>query len=459
MRPTSALLPLAVAALLFVTACANSIAGPADSDAAIADTDDIISDGSGGGDGEKDENDITDEKDEIAAEDAAEADTAPDADPFITLERTTTQWGTPADDYLVDLAADGSGGYYVAGSSGGALPGCANAGESDLFLIRFAPDGTLTWSRELGTALGDDGYSIVTGKEGLVSVGGVTYGVFDGAVGAGGIDLFIATWQTDGTPVGVRQWGTAVDDRFSGMTGDGVEGFIVLSGDALSRRGADGTEAWSKPELLPYNHFYGITTAPDGTILLAGVEQYPATRDRYNHCAVTAVDTDGALLWGRTTTSPEYCTEVAASPAGDIYAIGYADHYDGAPVAGEILLVKFNAAVEWQWTVPWGTGVNDTGNNILTDQKGNIYLLGTTQRVPPDNPAAVGRDILLLKFSQDGVPLWMSQWGSDQDDGPAGMVFDPQGRLVVAGYTAGSIDGNASAGGIDMFISEITLPE
>ncbi|HNT27003.1 MAG TPA: hypothetical protein PKH10_02380 [bacterium] len=457
MRPLSALLPLAAALLL--AACSNSIARPADSDAAAPAADDTISDGSGGGDGERDE---------IAADAAAgddlpvvdeEADAVPDADPFVTLERTTVQWGTPADDYLVDLAADGSGGYYVAGSSGGALPGCANAGAYDLFLIRFAADGTRAWSRELGTALDDHGYSIVRGKEGLVSVGGVTFGVFDGAAGAGGLDLFIATWQADGTPAGLQQWGTAVDDRLSGMAGDGSGGFILLSGDALSQRRADGSEVWSKPELLPFNHFYDLTTAPDGTLLLAGVEQYPATRDRNNHCAVTAVDTEGALLWSRTTYSPEYCTAVALSPAGDIYAIGYADQYDGAPVEGDILLVKFNAAAEQQWTVPWGTEANDEGRNILTDQKGDIYLLGTTERIPPEHPAAVGRDILLLKFSQKGTPLWMAQWGSDQDDGPGGMFIDPQGRLVVAGYTAGSIDGNPSAGGVDMFISAITLPE
>jgi len=63
------------------------------------------------------------------------------------------QFGSSAPDALADLNVDRDGNVYLLGETQGAMhPGTANAGASDLFILKVSPDGQVLASRQWGTA-------------------------------------------------------------------------------------------------------------------------------------------------------------------------------------------------------------------------------------------------------------------------------------------------------------------
>ncbi len=56
-------------------------------------------------------------------------------------ERQTKQLGTSGDDRAFGVAVDSSGNVYAAGYTSGALDGNTNAGGTDLFVVKYNSDG------------------------------------------------------------------------------------------------------------------------------------------------------------------------------------------------------------------------------------------------------------------------------------------------------------------------------
>ena len=50
-------------------------------------------------------------------------------------------------------------------------------------------------------------------------------------------------------------------------------------------------------------------------------------------------------------------------------------------------------------------------------------------------------DVVVIKRGADGEVLWTRQFGTPSNDRPYGLAADAQGDVIVAGYTAGDLDG------------------
>ena len=87
---------------------------------------------------------------------------------------------------------------YVTGSTEGALDGQTSAGSSDLFVTKYSAAGVKQWTRQLGTAVNDYGNGITTDSADNVSVTGRTDGALDGQTSAGDFDLFVVKYSPDG---------------------------------------------------------------------------------------------------------------------------------------------------------------------------------------------------------------------------------------------------------------------
>ena len=143
--------------------------------------------------------------------------------------------GGDGEDSAQAVAAAPDGGAFVAGwfsaaaafGEGGGLQALTSAGGTDLFLARYAPDGALAWARRAGGA-GDDRAAWVElspGGDLLVAgsfSGSADFG--DGAktlVSSGGLDVFLAGYEHDGTLVWAASGGGADDDvPYGGAAGD-----------------------------------------------------------------------------------------------------------------------------------------------------------------------------------------------------------------------------------------------
>ena len=82
------------------------------------------------------------------------------------------QLGTPADDVTNSITLDSSGNIYVTGYTRGDLEENTNTGESDIILVKYDQSGTRQWSQQFGTAGFDGGNDISTDSLGNVYITG-----------------------------------------------------------------------------------------------------------------------------------------------------------------------------------------------------------------------------------------------------------------------------------------------
>jgi hypothetical protein len=114
------------------------------------------------------------------------------------VKQWTKQLGTSGNDYGHDITSDSSGNIYVTGETYGSLDGNTNAGSHDLFVVKYISLGTKRWTKQLGSSSGDRGYSITSDSSGNVYVAGVTSGDLDGNTNAGDSDLIVVKYDPDG---------------------------------------------------------------------------------------------------------------------------------------------------------------------------------------------------------------------------------------------------------------------
>lgn len=85
------------------------------------------------------------------------------------------------------------------------------------------------------------------------------------------------------------------------------------------------------------------------------------------------------------------------------------------------------------WSTIMGGPLNDIWLGVTTDLSGNIYACGSIQG-----------NILLHKYSNAGVLLWVRQYGTGFG---LGVVCDPAGNVYMAGYYSATIPSNIFGGG------------
>jgi hypothetical protein len=123
----------------------------------------------------------------------------------------TRQFGTGSDDFGYGIAVDADGNSFVAGYTTGDLEGVA-AGLGDAFVRSYDRDGTLRWTRQYGTTSADGAFDIAIDAEGNTYGTGFTQGALDGA-NAGGNDVFVRSYDPNGSLRWTRQFGTGASDR------------------------------------------------------------------------------------------------------------------------------------------------------------------------------------------------------------------------------------------------------
>jgi hypothetical protein len=295
------------------------------------------------------------------------------------------EWATSAGggshDYALGIATDPRGNSYVTGSfSGTATFGAGEANETvltsaaffDIFVAKYAPDGTLLWATSAGSVSSDQGSSIATDPRGNSYVTGnffyeATFGAGEAnetvLTSAGDVDhTFVAKYAPDGTLL----WATSID----GVSTD---------------QGNSGNSIATDPRGNGYvtGSFFGTATFGAGE-----ANETVLTSAEWSDVFVAKYDRDGALLWatsiGGVGTTLGY--RIATDPRGNSYVTGhfFGTATFGAGEANETVLTSagadgFVAKYDRDGTLLWATsvrGVNSSGNSIATDPRGNSYVTG-----------------------------------------------------------------------------------
>jgi len=366
---------------------------------------------------------------------------AGDSDIFLVKYNSsgTKQWtkqlGTSSVDYAYGVTVDSSDDIYVTGTTygGGGLDGNTSSGIYDIFLVKYYDNGTKQWTRQLGTSSWDQGNVVTVDSSNNIYVTGFTKGGLDSNTNSGGTDIILVKYYDNGTKQWTRQFGTIQDDTGNGVTVDSSNNIYVTG---FTKGGLDSN-----------------TNSGDGDIFL--VKYYD----------------NGTKQWTQQlgTSSVDIGFGVTVDSSDNIYVTGTT--YGGldnntSSGGGDIFLVKYNSSGTKQWTQQLGSSSNDSGYGVTVDSSDNIYVAGTTSG-GLDNYTNSGNgctyppcgDIFLVKYNSSGTKQWTQQLGTPNLDSGAGVTVDSSNNIYVTGYitsnstgTRGFLDGNTIVGGKDVFL-------
>ena len=416
-----------------------------------------------------------------SSKDSGSSSTSTDSDGTTTDSCLSTsissrQLARSSNDYAYGVATDSSGNVYVAGGTNGGLDGNTNAGNTDLFVVKYNSSGTKQWTRQLGSSSRDSANGVATDSSGNVYVTGMTNGGLDGCKNAGIEDLFVVKYNSSGTKQWTNQLGSSSRDSANDVATDSSGNIYVtgttyweLDGNTSAGKAdlfvvkydSSGTWQWTKQNGTDrYDEARGVATDSSGNVYVTGYTEGGLDGNTSVGKAdlfVVKYNSSGTKQWTKQlgTWDSDFANGVATDSSGNVYVTGYTQGgLDGNTHAGDcdLFVVKYNSSGTKQWTKQLGTSSYDYANGVATDSSGNIYVVGDTGGGLDNNTSAGNADLFVVKYNSSGTKQWTKQLGTEKTDEARGVSTDSSGNVYVTGYTDGGLDGNNSAGRSDLFV-------
>jgi Bacterial Ig-like domain (group 3)/PKD domain/SdrD B-like domain len=377
------------------------------------------------------------------------------------------------------IAADGSG-VYVAGKIG--LPN-ASGGIADAFVRKYDTAGNVIWIHQFGTTSQDQATGVTVDDSGIY-VAGTTGGTLPGQIRAGGVDAFVRKLDANGTQVWTRQFGTTAEERINGVAADSsgvylagatagaLPGQITSFGfDAFVRKyDAAGEIVWThqfgtRPpfDIAPLDEATGVAVDGSGVYVVGNAAGTLLGQLANSGPFVRKYDASGGQLWtrqfGPIATRDDLARAVDAD--GNVYVAGEiaGSIALGQTIAGHVdaFVRKYDAAGNELWTRQFGTSLRDAVNAVAVDASG-VYVVGIVglDNALPGQSTAGNTDAFVRKYDANGNLQWTSQFGSTLRDEATGVAVDSSGVYVV-GNALGALPGQSSGGDQDAFIRKYDL--
>ncbi|KAJ1479739.1 hypothetical protein T484DRAFT_2850924 [Baffinella frigidus] len=105
--------------------------------------------------------------------------------------------GSPVADRAQSIAADAAGNAVIAGITDGQVGEDARVGGEDLFVAMFTASGILSWTAQLGSVASEDGAGVAVGPGGAIVTVASTTGLVNGLPNAGAADVFVTRFVSD----------------------------------------------------------------------------------------------------------------------------------------------------------------------------------------------------------------------------------------------------------------------
>ena len=305
----------------------------------------------------------------------------------------------------------------MTGYTEGTFPGETNQGGSDVFLVKFAPDGSILWITEVGSAVDDHAYGVTVDNNDNVYVAGDTLGDLCG-VNIGNSDYFLLMFDNqNGTSTCIEQYGTPLNDIAFDVKADSAGNPYVVGSTEGSLPGFTNPNAFRDAFVIKYD-----TAGTRQWIVQTGT----ADRDEVNDVDFDALD--NVYITGLT----------RGALAGQQHA-----------GAADVFLIKYDTAGILQWTAQWGSAGHDEARAVAVDDSGNSYITGWTNYFLEGFANLGGSDIFAIKYRPDGTRHWAKQWGGTLADQAHDIALDNAGNHYIAGFTEFEFPPNANLGGYD----------
>lgn len=368
------------------------------------------------------------------------------------------QFGTSGDDNAQALAKHSTG-VYVVGNTSGNLH-AAKKGLSDAYIRKYNTSGKLLWGRQFGTSANEYVVQVATDANNNAYVLGTTGGSLAQPL-KGPSDLFLRKYTASGTHVWTRQKGLNGDDYAFALAVSGNGVYLLGTNEGLGavvyRFNFSGGTSWKKQVGTGGSGASDMTVDGSGNLYLAGT--VPATCEDLEHpddCTNVSLykyTASGSLLWSKQVSFAQRdSTEDIVAHGNSIYLVEQT--YDMPDDDSYTRLVKLNTS----GVVLWNKGISVAGRNdpsayldttISADANG-VYTTSTEtiDFFNPDRPPTPHYSV--AKFNPNGSLAWragplynVDGWEGEFIEGSLwGIVARGGGDL----YVAGSVDGGAGRG-------------
>jgi uncharacterized delta-60 repeat protein len=319
--------------------------------------------------------------------------------------------------------------------------------DTDLFIARYNPDGTLAWAKSAGGIGRDEGFGITALSDNSTVVTGLFY--YDSATfglgepnetvlySAGAHDIFIARYNPDGTLAWAKSAGgtdfdisyaiTTLSDNsvvVTGQFGDsatfglGEINETVLTSEGsfdydifVARYNPDGTLAWAKSAGgIDWEEGYGITSLSDNSTVVTGgftgsvtfgpsePNQTVLTSSGFTDIFIARYNPDGTLAWVKSAGGVSYTNEEG----------GY----------GIISLSDNSTVVTGEYKESATFGHGESNETVLT--------------------SAGDYDLFVARYNPDGTLDWAKTAGGTSWDKCRGITALSDNSTVVTGFFYGT---------------------
>ena len=361
---------------------------------------------------------------------------------FVQAQSPVWQWAAKAGgndyDYSLDVAVDNSGNSYITGRfvspsiTFGSIT-LTNAGQSDIFIVKYDVAGNVVWAKSVGTGANEYGIAIavdpigncyVTGEFGDASITFDTVTLTNaGAINS--TDLFIVKYDPAGNVVWAKRAGGSDNEVGNGIAIDGSGNSYVtgrfnsssVTFGSTTLTNAGGTCSFFKP--CP--DIFTVKYDPGGNALWAK----KGGGNSWDESTGIAVDKNGF----------SYVTGYFYSPTMNLDTIALANvgnNYD-------LFIVKYDTSGNMVWAKSAGSNSGGVaGNGIAVDGSGNSYITGefTSPSLTLGSTTltnAGGNDVFTVKYDGSGSVVWAKSAGSSSTDYGYGIAVDGSGNSYVAG--------------------------
>jgi hypothetical protein len=383
------------------------------------------------------------------------------------------QFGTTNDNIASTVIPDGLGGSWVSGSTEDNLFG-PNAGSfgNDAFVGRLDAAGNQTWMRQFGDLSNDSAPGLAPDGAGGAFVAGTTAtsGTLGGPSLGGLSDGYVARYDASGNQLWVTRVGTDETDSIDAAASDGSGGTFVAG--TFSNSSVAGRDAWlahldSAGNQLWFHPFDARAERPfpnaicadgGGGVFLAGQVEGDLAGPALGggDAFVARYDGAGNRLWIRQfgTSQFDVATALAPDSIGGFFVGGLVKT---APPSADLdgWVARYDRQGNELWTRQFGTTVRDRVWGLAADGVGGVIVTGDTEGNFVGS-CACGVDAILVRYDDAGNQTSIYQFGSATIDSALSITPSSPGRVVVAGYTRGSLSGS-NAGKRDAFLAEFSI--
>ncbi len=384
----------------------------------------------------------------------------------------TKQIGSIANDQAGGIAIDDNDNTYITGYTEGNLKNIKNAGEEDIFLMKYNKDGNELWAQLLGTSSTDIGNGLAIDYKNNVYIVGSTDGGVDGKAQPGNPDIFLVKYKSNGHWQWTQQiWRPSIE--YGHDIDTDIRGDIYVLGTTnnalrvnrrkeknilIAKFNPSGGKKWTK-KLRAKAIGNSIVSDKRGNVFVLGTELGKYNKEK--NIILFKLNSNGLVKWRQRYLNTNRISgkSITLGSDGNIYVLGTTkiNSSKGSSSAllpslkSNILIMKLTSSGKEVWTKTIGTLKEDIGKSISLDSKNNIYITGHTRGSFPNSENKGKTDAFLLKMDSFGKKVWIKQFGTPLEDYGNGLAIDSLDNISVTGFTFGDLDGNKNKGKSDIF--------